>query len=79
MTPEQLRARARVEVDELGPEPADPHDHGLWVEERRGACVLLASLADWQASTCRKAALDLGELTDPAVVRLLLDAAQECR
>ena len=80
MTPEQLRVRAVEEVAELGPEPTDPHDRELWVEERRGACVLLASLADWRASVCRKAALELGELTEPDLVRLVLDAAErECR
>jgi len=73
-----LRNRARIEVDELGPEPVDPHDRDLWVEERRGAAVLLAALADWSRSTCRRAALDRGELTEPAVVGLLLAAAQEC-
>ncbi len=40
--------------------------------------MLLASLADWRADVCRKAALELGDLTDATVVRLLLDAAQEC-
>jgi hypothetical protein len=51
----------------------------MWVEERQFACVLLAGLADWRAPVLRRAALELGELTEPAMVRLLLDAAQECR
>lgn len=76
MNAEALRKRARIEADELGPEPADPHDHALWAEERRGAVVLLAALADWRASVCREAAL-LAEW-DPFVQHLLLDAAQEC-
>lgn len=80
MTTSELRDRARRELDELGPEPLyDPRERALWAEERRGAVVLLASLADWHTHLCRKAALELGELTDAAVVRLLLDAADECQ
>ncbi|MFO1537492.1 MAG: hypothetical protein ACKOVH_06660 [Actinomycetota bacterium] len=78
MTPEELRNRARIEVDELDPEPVDPHDRDLWVEERRAAAVLLAALADWSRSTCRHAALDGGDLAEPAVVSRLLAAAEEC-
>lgn len=78
MTTTELRARARAELYEVGPEPADTHERALWVEERRFACVLLADLADRHGPVLRRAALELGELTDTAVVRLLLDAAQEC-
>jgi len=77
VTPEEVRNRARIEVDELDPEPVDPHDRDLWVEERRAAAVLLAALADWSRSTCRHAALDGGDLAEPAVVSRLLAAAEE--
>jgi hypothetical protein len=70
--PEELRARAR----ELGPEPSDPHERELWFEERRGAVVLLAALAEWNQSLCRRAAFDADQW-DPFVQRLLLDAAEE--
>ena len=78
VTPAELRARAVEEVAELGPEPADPHDRALWAEERRGACVLLAAFAEWDASLCRRAELEPAEWADPVVRGLLLDAAQEC-
>jgi hypothetical protein len=41
----ELRERAKAEAAELGPVPANPREHELWVEERRGAIVLLAALA----------------------------------
>jgi hypothetical protein len=50
----------------------------MWAEERRGACVLLAGLADWRADLCRKAALDGDVWISPAITHLLLDATQEC-
>jgi hypothetical protein len=71
-------SRVNQEIADLGPAPADPRERAMWAEERRGACVLLAGLADWRGPVLRRAALELGELTDTAVVRLLLDAAQEC-
>jgi hypothetical protein len=78
MTPDELRARAREEAAELGPEPtADRREHELWAEERRGAVVLLAALAEWDASLCRRAALEAE--WEPFVQRLLLDAAKERR
>jgi hypothetical protein len=76
VTPEELRARARDEARDLGPEPSDPHERELWFEERRRAVVLLAALADWNPSICRHAALD-SDQWDPFVQRLLLDAAEE--
>jgi len=79
MTTTELRARARAELDELGPEPADPHEHAIWVEERSFTCQLLAGLAKWRGPVLRHAALELGDLMDPATVRLLLDSAKECR
>lgn len=47
MSPYQLRARARQEVEDLGAEPTALPAHRLWAEQRRGAIALLASLADW--------------------------------
>jgi hypothetical protein len=76
VTPEELRVRARQELDELGPEPSNPREHELWAEERRGAVVLLASLAEWNAGLCREAALVSAEW-EPSVAHLLLDAAEE--
>jgi hypothetical protein len=51
----ELRARARREADELGPEPPGP-ELGLWREERWGAVVLLAGLADDDAELLRQPA-----------------------
>jgi hypothetical protein len=62
MTADELRARAREEAAELGAEPTtDRRDHELWVEERRGAVVLLAAFAEWDASLCRRAAVEAAE------------------
>ena len=72
-----MTASDSLPTDAAAPNPADPHDRELWAEERRGAVVLLAALAEWDARLLRQAALELGELTDPAVTRLLLDAAEE--
>ena len=80
VTPHELRARAMQEANELGPEPADPRDRRLWLEERRGAVVLLAYLADRDPAQLRAAALELaGEWVDPVTRDLLLDATLECR
>jgi hypothetical protein len=73
--PAELRAHARQEADELGPEPpgteAEP-----WREERRGAVVLLAGLVDDDAELLRQAANQMAsESTDREAARLLLDAA----
>jgi len=78
MDAHELRERAAAEAAELRPIPADVREREMWAEERRGACVLLARLADWRPLVLRNAALERGELTDTTVVRLLLDAAQEC-
>jgi hypothetical protein len=43
---------------------------------QRRAVILLAGLADWNSSLCRRAALD-AELWEPLVQRLLLDPAEE--
>ena len=45
MSPAELRDHALKEIDELGPEPSGP-ELELWREERWGAVVLLAGLAD---------------------------------
>jgi hypothetical protein len=80
VTPQELRARARQDADELGPKPEDPRELRLWTEERRGAVVLLALLADRDAALLRRAALEVaGEWVDPVTRDLLLDATQECR
>jgi hypothetical protein len=76
VTPEELRARARQEARVLGPEPSGPHERELWFEDRRGAVVLLAALADWNASLCRRAAFD-SEHWEPFVQRRCRDAAEE--
>ena len=71
----ELRGRAQLE-EELGPEPLDPHERTLWQEERRGALVLLAGLADYDAALLRRAALGVAdELSDRTAQGLLLDAA----
>jgi hypothetical protein len=66
-----------MELDELGPEPANPRERELWNEERRGAVVLLAALADYDADLLRRAATD--DWVSPAARNLLLAAATECR
>jgi len=76
VTPEELRRAASHELAELGDPPAGVHQQHLWLEERRGAAVLLAGLADWNASTVRRAMwLDP---TDDDVRALLADALHEC-
>lgn len=39
----ELRTRALLEADELGPEPIGS-DRDLWLEKRRGAIVLLSGI-----------------------------------
>jgi hypothetical protein len=48
--------RAKQELLELGAEPANVRGRQLWIEERHGACVLLAALADFDAELLRRAA-----------------------
>jgi hypothetical protein len=70
-----LRARARQEADELGPEPPGTEAE-LWREERWGAVVLLAGLADDNGELLRQAANQVvSEWADREAARLLLDAA----
>jgi hypothetical protein len=57
--------------------PTNPREHELWVEERRGAIVLLASLADFNRELLRAAAN--GEWVSITVRDLLLAAVEECR
>jgi hypothetical protein len=76
MKPQDLRARARQEIDELGPEPIDPGEHTAWAEERRGAMELLAALAEWNHAVLRRAALEVAnEWSDRPASQLLLDAS----
>ena len=71
----ELRARAREEADEPGPELRG-NEAELWREERWGAIVLLAGLADDDAELLRQAANQTAtEWTDWEAARLLLDAA----
>ena len=80
VTPQELRARALQKANELGPEPLDQRERGLWREERRGAVVLLAYLADRDPVVLRRAALEAGgEWVDPVTRDLLLEATRECR
>ncbi|HEV3451322.1 MAG TPA: hypothetical protein VG869_08965 [Acidimicrobiia bacterium] len=74
MNASKLRARAREEADELGPEPADPRERWQWDEEWQGAVQLLAGLADYDPAALRQAALEIAEDLDnriahPEVVR----------
>jgi len=71
-----LRIRANQALTDLGPEPVDADQHDIWVEERRGAVMLLINVADGKAQVLRDAAI--GEWVHPAARDLLLDAAQEC-
>jgi len=71
-----LRIRANQALADLGPEPVDPDQHDIWVQERRGAVMLLTNVADGKAQGLRDAAI--GEWVHPAARDLLLDAAQEC-
>ena len=74
-----LRERAAEEAAELGPVPADPREREMWAIERRGAVVLLAGLADWDAGVAQRAALGVAsEWTNRRASELLMDAAQEC-
>lgn len=73
----ELRERAKAEAIEVGPVPANAREHELWIEERRGAAVLLAALADWNRELLLSAAN--GEWVSIAVRDLLLAAIEECR
>jgi hypothetical protein len=71
----ELRAHARQEADELGPEPPGAEAE-LWLEERWSAVVLLAGLADDDVELPRQAANEVAaEWTDREAAPLLLDAA----
>jgi hypothetical protein len=75
MDASELRARARQEADELGPELPGTEAE-LWREERWGAVVLLAGLADDNAERLRLAANGVAaEWVDREAACLLLDAA----
>jgi hypothetical protein len=54
MDAHELRERAAAEILEFGPEPADPREREMCNEERRGAVVLLAALADYDADLLRR-------------------------
>jgi len=73
---EELRSRAKAEVNELGPVPANPREHELWGEEQRGVVVLLAALADYNRQLLRSAAN--GEWVSITARDLLLAATNEC-
>ena len=70
----ELCDRARTEIDELGPEPADAHDRATWQTARYNAAVRLATLADNDGELLRRAASS--EWGSIAARELLFDAAQ---
>ena len=72
----ELRTRAKAEAADLGPVPANAREHELWVEERRGAVVLLAALADHDRQLLRSAAN--GEWVSITARDLMLAAVAEC-
>jgi hypothetical protein len=75
MDASELRARARDEADELGPEPPGIEAE-LWRQERWGAVVLRAGLADDNVEVLRQATNGVAaEWADREAARLLLDAA----
>lgn len=77
MNAADLRVHAEQEAEELGPEPNDPKDRALWLEEKRGAVELLAGLEDWNAPLLRRAALRVAsEWSNTSATELLLDAAR---
>jgi hypothetical protein len=80
MHPAELRDRARKEIEELGSEPIDRATRTPWREERRGAPVLLAALADYDSALLRRATLEEANTKLDAEARaLLLDSARmEC-
>lgn len=75
MNPEELRNRALAEISELGTAPPSTSRCRLWHEERRGAAVLLAGLADWDGSLLRRAATGPVGKPNGRVRSLLFDAA----
>ena len=75
MDVEKLRA-SQARTEELGPVPANQRAHEIWIEERRGAIVLLAGLADWNRQLLPSAATR--EWVTIAARDLLLAAMNEC-
>jgi len=61
--------------------PANPREHEIWVEERRGAIVLLGGLADWNrqllrsAATCEWVSITVRDLLLAAMKRMPVTAA----
>jgi hypothetical protein len=51
-----LRVKANQENVDLGPPPANPREHEMWREERHGAVLRPAALADHDAEDLRRAA-----------------------
>jgi hypothetical protein len=79
MNTQELLRRAVLQADALGQEPVDWRQRKQWREDRRGAVMLLASLAEWDGALLRNAALETAsEWSDRAAIDLLLDAAQQC-
>ena len=77
MNRHDLRIRANQALADLGPEPVDPDQHDIWVEERRGAVMLLAYAAKRKPEVLRDAAI--GAWVYPAARDLLLDAVHDCQ
>jgi hypothetical protein len=55
MAPGELKERAVREAQDLGPKPQSAPEQALWIEERRGAILLLAALADYDGALLRRA------------------------
>lgn len=76
MTSQELRDRARTEIDEIGPEPTTKAEREVWAEERRGAIVLLSELAGGDVDLLKEAALDPADGSSGAGRDLLIAAAK---
>jgi hypothetical protein len=79
MTAAELRERAKQEIAELGPRPANPREAEMCIEERRGAAVLLAGLAEWDRVLLKRAAFEVAhEWANRDARELLLDDVAHC-
>ncbi len=60
--------------------PIDVREREMWAMGRRGAIVLLAGLAEWDAALLKRATLGVAsEWTNRRASELSMDAAKECR
>lgn len=79
VTSTELRAAAVREVEDLGPEPADGPARALWLHERVGIVVFLASIAGYDATLLRQASRGPAGTITAAASALLLEASAECQ